>query len=175
MCSNGGRHLFTPEARDRGYPAEDPTHSFGSFDELRSAGFLVNDTLRLSASVRSTCHLLKRRLAASKAAVSLTWPRRIESGRLSDLAATNPSVCCQVRVHPGKHQCTVERIAHPMLKGDGLRAHIARAFGECAFYCDLCLATLSSERLHCCSEGCNFDICDSCVEQRAGIEAIRLV
>ena len=77
MCSNGGRHLFTPEARDRGYPAEDPTHSFGSFDELRSAGFLVNDTLRLSASVRSTCHLLKRRLAASKAAVSLTWPRPI--------------------------------------------------------------------------------------------------
>jgi len=113
------RHLFTPEARDRGYPADDPVHSFGTPEELRSEGFIVNDSVRISASVR---------------------------------------------VYPGKRQCSADHVAHPLLRRDGLCGHVAHAFGECSFYCDICVVTLPSSQLHCCAAGCNFDVCSDCVE-----------
>eukprot|EP00966_Prymnesium_polylepis_P117714 2721363-Prymnesium_polylepis.1 len=57
------RHLFTPEARDRGYPADDPVHSFGTPEELRSEGFIVNDSVRSKSgcdSSRASRHVHRR-------------------------------------------------------------------------------------------------------------------
>ncbi|KAL1511439.1 hypothetical protein AB1Y20_006238 [Prymnesium parvum] len=116
------RHLFTPEARDRGYPADDPAGSFGAVEELTTAGFIIGDVARFSA---------------------------------------------RVRVYPGRHVCSAERISHPLLREDGLRPLIARAYGDFSFICDLCTRTLPSSRLHSCSRGCNFDVCDDCVAASA--------
>ena len=84
-------------------------------------------------------------------------------------AASRPTsplraVSASVRVYPGKRQCSADHVAHPLLRRDGLGGHVARAFGECSFYSDICVVTLPSSQLHCCAAGCNFDVCADCVE-----------
>jgi hypothetical protein len=73
------------------------------------------------------------------------------------------SITARVRVTAGRLICTPERVAHPLLEPDGLVEHVERVPGL-TFYCDLCGLTLPTRVLHRCCLGCNFDVCDACID-----------
>ena len=71
----------------------------------------------------------------------------------------------RVRVHPGRLACSSEKVVHALSRADGLKEHVERcSMLPISFYCDLCNTTLPTGRLHRCTQGCNFDICDECID-----------
>lgn len=80
-------------------------------------------------------------------------------------------ICAQIRVSSGRLSCTVKDKGcrkHPLVRSDGLASHVEAVSdplnAPLRFHCDLCRKTMPTSELHRCSRGCNFDVCNDCID-----------
>ena len=82
----------------------------------------------------------------------------------------------RVRVTPGQHSCgksdvghPTGRVYHPLSRAEPYLRHWCADVPESykSFYCDICgssTSTTDTARLFRCAAGCNFDVCDACID-----------
>jgi hypothetical protein len=80
----------------------------------------------------------------------------------------------RVKVTSGKRTCAKEHVMHPLSRAAPYLRQWCADVPESykSFYCDMCgssTSTTDTGRLFRCAEGCNFDVCDACID--AALEA----
>ena len=75
----------------------------------------------------------------------------------------------RVKVTLGKRTCSKEHVGHPLSRAAPYLRQWCADVPESykSFYCDMCgssTSTTDTDRLFRCAEGCNFDVCDACID-----------
>ena len=75
----------------------------------------------------------------------------------------------RVKVTLGKRTCSKEHVGHPLSRAAPYLRQWCADVPESykSFYCDICgssTSTTDTARLFRCAAGCNYDVCDACID-----------